>query len=283
MIETKNFGFYVRRIIMYSIIIFFAFIFIVPFWYMFTAMFRTNAQISGATLPLIPELGFGYVDNIVLLFERGFLRNLTNSLIVAVIRTLLTVLFCCMAGLAFAKYRFPLRNGLLYAIILTMMIPMQIGVIPSYLIMVRFGWLNTFQALIMPGLASAFGIFLMRQYMAALPDDILDSTKIDGLNQWGFLFYMAIPLTQSGIVVLSIISFMGAWNDYFWPLIVTTREEMYTATLRLAALNDTGLFDINPFGMIFAGAFISSLPMFIIFIIFRNKMLSGILAGSVKG
>jgi len=282
LIETKNFSFYVRKIIMYIIITLFAYLFIVPFWYMFTAMFRTNVQISGATLPFIPEEGFTYTRNIVHLFERGYLRNLYNSVVVSVIRTVLTVLFCCMAGFAFSKFRFPGRNAFLYAIIISMLVPMQIGVIPAYLIMTNLGWLNTYQALIVPGLASAFGIFLMRQYMAALPNEILDSCKIDGLNEWGMLFRIAIPLTQSGIVVLSIITFMGSWNDFFWPLIVTTREEMYTATLRLASLNDTGLYDINPYGMIFAGAFISSLPMIIIFIAFRDKMLSGIMMGSVK-
>ena len=283
MIETKNTWFYIRRTFTYILITLLAIVFLFPYWYMFIAMFRTNSQIASTVFRLTPELGFGNTENIRILFERDFMRNIYNTLFVSSVRTVLTVLFCCMAGLAFAKFRFPLRRVLLFSVIITMMVPMQISVIPNFLLMVRFGWLNTYQALILPSLASAFGIFMMRQYMAALPDEIIESSRIDGLNEWGILFRMAIPLTQSGIVVLSIITFMTAWNDFFWPLIVLTDDRMFTVTLRLATLNDTGLFDIVPLGSIMAGAFISSLPLIAIFIIFRDKMLSGILAGSVKG
>ena len=282
MIETRNGFFYIKRSLIYIIITLLAIGFLFPFWFMFIAMFRTNGQISSTALHLIPEQGFLYFDNIRILLERNFMRNINNTVFVSVIRTFLSVLFCCMAGLAFAKFRFPGRKTLMFAIILTMMVPGQISVIPNYLLMTKLKCLNTYQALILPGLASAFGIFMMRQFMSALPDEIIESAKIDGLNEWGILFRMAIPLTQSGIVVLCIITFMGSWNDFFWPLIVTTDEKMYTATLRLANLNDTGLYDIVPLGAIMCGAFISSLPMIIIFVIFRDKMLSGILAGSIK-
>jgi cellobiose transport system permease protein len=282
MIETRDFRFYLRQIAIYIVITAVAIAMLFPFWYMFIAVFRTNGQISSTALRILPELGFTYVRNIVILFERNFLNNIYNTLIVSVIRAGFTMLLCCMAGLAFSKFRFPGRNALLYAVIITMMVPSQIAVIPNYLLMSRLKWLNTYQALIVPGLASAFGIFMMRQYMAALPDEIIESARIDGLNEWGILFRMAIPLTTSGITVLGIITFMSSWNDYFWPLIVITKEEMYTATLRMATLMDTGLYDIVPLGAIMCGAFVSSLPMIILFLIFRNQMLSGILAGGVK-
>jgi len=282
MIETRDFRFYLRQIITYVIITAIAIAMLFPFWYMFISIFRTNGQISSAALRIVPELGFTYVHNIVVLFERNFLNNIYNTLFVSAIRAGFTMLLCCMAGLAFSKFKFPGRNALLYAIIITMMVPSQISVIPNYLLMSRMKWLNTYQALIVPGLASAFGIFMMRQYMSALPDEIIESSRIDGLSEWGILFRMAIPLTKAGITVLGIITFMSSWNDYFWPLIVITKEEMYTATLRMATLMDTGLYDIVPLGAIMCGAFVSSLPMIILFIIFRNQMLSGILAGSVK-
>jgi len=282
MIETKNFWFYLRKIITYAVITAVAITMLFPFWYMFTAIFRTNGQISSTALRLLPELGFSYVKNIVILFERNFMNNIYNTLIVSVVRAGLTVLLCCMAGLAFSKFKFPGRNALLYAVIITMMVPSQISVIPNYLLMSKLKWLNSYQALIVPGLASAFGIFMMRQYMSSLPDEIIESARIDGLNEWGILFRMAIPLTTAGITVLGIITFMSSWNDYFWPLIVITKEEMYTATLRMATLMDTGLYDIVPLGAIMCGAFVSSLPMIILFIVFRNQMLCGILAGSVK-
>lgn len=282
MIETKNFWFYLRKTITYAIITAVAVAMLFPFWYMFIAVFRTNGQISSAAVHIFPELGFTYFNNIVILFERNFLNNIYNTLFVSVFRAGFTMLLCCMAGLAFSKFKFPGRNALLYAIIITMMVPSQISVIPNYLLMSRMKWLNTYQALIVPGLASAFGIFMMRQYMAALPDEIIESSRIDGLNEWGILFRMAIPLTTAGITVLGIITFMSSWNDYFWPLIVITKDEMYTATLRLASLMDTDLYDIVPLGAIMCGAFVSSLPMIILFIIFRNQMLSGILAGGVK-
>jgi len=282
MIETKNLWYYLRRAITYFIITAIAIFMLFPFWYMFIAMFRTNGQISSTVLRIFPEKGFTYIDNIVILFERNYLRNIYNTLYVSVLRSVFTMLLCCMAGLAFAKFRFPGRKGLMYAIIITMMVPGQISVIPNYLLMSRLKWLNTYQALIVPGVASAFGIFMTRQYMSALPDEIVESARIDGLNEWGILFRMAIPLTTAGITVLGIITFMGSWNDYFWPLIVITKEEMYTATLRMANLMDTGLYDIVPLGAIMCGAFVSSLPMIIIFIIFRDNFLSGVLAGSIK-
>ena len=282
MIETRNARFYLRQAITYIVITAIAICMLFPFWYMFTAAFRTNGQISSTALRIIPERGFGYTDNIKILFERNFMRNIYNTLFVSLVRSVLTILLCCMAGLAFSKFRFPGRKGLLYAIIVTMMVPGQIAVIPNYLLMSSLKWLNTYQALVVPGIASAFGIFLMRQYMTALPDEIIESSRIDGLNEWGILFRMAIPLTTSGITVLGIITFMSSWNDFFWPLIVITKEEMYTVTLRMANLMDTGLYDIVPLGAIMCGAFVSSLPMIILFIIFRDKMLSGILAGSVK-
>jgi len=282
MIETKNTSFYLRQAITYIVITAVAVCMLFPFWYMFIAMFRTNGQISSTVLRLFPERGFTYVDNIVILFERNYLRNIYNTLLVSAARSIFTMLLCCMAGLAFSKFKFPGRNGLLYAVIITMMVPGQIAIIPNYLMMTRMRWLNTYQALIVPGLASAFGIFMMRQYFSALPDEIIESSRIDGLSEWGILFRMAIPLTTAGITVLGIITFMGSWNDFLWPLIVITKEEMYTVTLRMASLMDTGLYDIVPMGAIMCGAFVSSLPMIILFIIFRDKMLSGILAGSVK-
>jgi ABC-type glycerol-3-phosphate transport system permease component len=282
MIETRNFWFYLRKSITYAVITAVAVAMLFPFWYMFIAIFRTNGQISSTGLHLVPELGFTYVKNIVILFQRNFMNNIYNTLFVSVFRAGLTMLLCCMAGLAFSKFRFPGRNVLMYAVVITMMVPSQISVIPNYLLMSWMKWLNTYQALIVPGLASAFGIFMMRQYMSALPDEIIESSRIDGLNEWGILFRMAIPLTRAGITVLGIITFMSSWNDYFWPLIVITKEEMYTATLRMATLMDTGLYDIVPLGAIMCGAFVSSMPMIILFILFRNQMLSGILAGSVK-
>ena len=282
MIETRNLQFYLRKALTYFVITVIAVFMLFPFWYMFIAVFRTNGQITSTVLRLTPELGFTYVDNIRILFERSFMNNILNTLYVSLIRAVVTVLLCCMAGLAFSKFRFPGRNALLYAIIITMMIPSQVSVIPNYLLMSRMKWLNTYQALIIPGLASAFGIFMMRQYMAGLPDEVIESSRIDGLNEWGILFRIAIPLTTAGITVLGIITFMSSWNDYFWPLIVITKEAMYTVTLRMATLMDTGLYDIVPLGAIMCGAFVSSLPMIILFIIFRNQMLAGILAGSVK-
>ena len=283
MIETKNAFFYIRKTLIYIIITILAIFFLFPYWFMFIAMFSTNSQIISSQVRLLPELGFTNFENIIILFERGFMRNIYNTVFVSTVRTAFTVFFCCMAGLAFAKFDFPLRRVLLYTLIFTMMVPMQISAIPNYLIITRLGWLNTYQALIVPSIASAFGIFMMRQYMSALPNEIIESAKIDGLNEWGLLLRMAIPLTQSGIVVLSIITFMTTWNDFFWPLIVITDDRMATVTLRLATLNDTGLHDIVPLGAIMAGTFISSLPLIIIFIAFRNKMLSGILAGGIKG
>ena len=282
MIQEKDTGYYIRKVLQYVVLILIALGMLLPFWFMFIGVFRTNEQISSAAIHLWPENGFLYSRNLIVLFQQGFAINLWNSLFVTVVRTAFTLLFSCMAGFAFSKLKFPFRNTLFFITVFTLMIPSQIAVIPNYLLMTKMHWLNTYQALIIPGVASGFGIFLMRQYMAAIPDELIDCGRIDGMNDWRLLFSVIIPLTQGGLVVLGIFTTIGVWNDFFWPLIVITKQEMYTAPLRLYSLQSTNLYDIVPMGAILAGSFISSLPMFIIFIAFRNRMLSGILSGSIK-
>jgi cellobiose transport system permease protein len=271
---------YVKKFILYAVLTGLAFLFLFPFWFMFIGTFRTSTEIFSVKLRLLPERGFLDFSNIDRLIKSGFFYNMRTTFTIAIIRTLSNLFFCSLAGYAFSKIRFPFQNALLFFLIFTMMVPFQVIVIPMYMMMVSFKWLNTLRALIVPGLVGAFGIFIMRQYMSSTPNDIIDSAKIDGCNHFITYLRIILPLVQPGLIVFGIITFMGVWNDFMWPLIIVQNEKLYTITLRIAAFRADPQYVRH--GAILFASFISSLPMITLFIIFRNRLLTGLVSGSFR-
>lgn len=206
-------------------------------------------------------------------------RSLLNSLAVAASVTLSNLLFCSLAGYAFAKLRFPGRDALFLVLIFSLMIPWQVNLIPGFVIIKSFGWLDTFWALIIPKLALPFGIFLCRQYIMSIPDSLIEAARIDGCSELTIYRHVILPLITPALATLAIFTFLAQWNDFVWPLVVIQSSSMRTVPLIIQVLN--GQFGGN-FAMIMAGALVVTLPMIIIFLIFQRQFIKGVFLTTVR-
>jgi multiple sugar transport system permease protein len=206
-------------------------------------------------------------------------RSLFNSIFVASAVTLSNMFFCSLAGFAFAKLRFPGRDAVFMALISAMMIPWQVFLIPGFVIVKQFGWLNTFWALIIPNLAMPFGIFLCRQYIVSIPDGLIEAARIDGYNEFGIYWRIILPLIIPALSTLAIFTFLSQWNSFVWPLIVIQSGQMRTVPLIIAVLN--GQFGAN-FAMVMAGALVVTLPMLVVFLIFQRQFIRGVFLTSIR-
>jgi ABC-type glycerol-3-phosphate transport system permease component len=259
-------------------------IFLFPFYFMFIGSFKTTGEIFSMKILSLPKNGFHLTNYIGLFGKSRFGMSLLNSTIVSVSYIGIILFLSSMAGFAFAKYRFPGRNGLFILLLASIMVPPQVLYIPLYMLMASLGWVSTYQALVLPRLLQGFGlaftIFLMRQYMSYVPDALLDSGRVDGCREYRIFWQIALPMVKAGLLVVSMIVFMDIWNDFMWPLIVTSKLEMYTVSLNISRLFGTQR-EVE-WGQIMAACFMSSLPLIIIFLVFRKTFISGIAQGAFK-
>ncbi len=273
---------FIKLLIFYSLLFALAFIMLFPFWFMFIGGFRTTPQIHSLQFTLLPEYGFTYLKNFYGLFAKTYyLRSLINTAFLAAVRTGANLFLASLAGYAFQKMYFVGKKQLFYFLLGTMMIPGTVTIIPLYVMMAKFHWIDTYLPLIVPGMVGAFGVFIMKQYMSAVPDEIIYSARIDGCGDFRTYISIALPMVQSGLIVYGIILFMGSWNDFLWPLIIINNPELYVVTIILKSLR--GAYNQMDFGVVMAGSFLSALPMIILFIAFKERLLTGIMAGGLKG
>lgn len=273
-----------QRVLLYLILIAFALIFILPFYSMFVGSFMSDTALFSSTPQFWPKHGFDTSAYVELFQEIGFGRPLFNSFYLATVRTLGVLFFSSLAGFTFAKRRFPGRDKLFVAMLLTMMLPGQVTLIPWYLLMVKtFGWADTYWPFWIPVWASAFGIFWMRQYIAStIPDEMLEAASIDGASVFGAFMRIVLPLIAPGMAVLGILDFVQGFNEFLGPLLILTSPEKITAQLALA--NFKGSTIIAPrYTLMFAGSALATLPLLIVFFIFQKQLISGIMSGAVKG
>jgi len=213
--------------------------------------------------------------------SNNFLRYFINSIIISFVTTTGQILTCSMAAYAFARIEFKYKNFLFLLFLSTMMIPNQVNIVPLFSMMNKFGWINTYFALIVPGLFSAFGIFLMRQYYITLPKELEESAKIDGCSQWKIFWKIFFPISIPSIATLSIFSFITSWNSFLWPLIVINSDSLKTLPLAIASFKSSFREIVN-WSLIMAGTLISIIPTLLIFIFGQKYFISGIISGSVK-
>src|SRR5262249_9385350 len=188
--------------------------------------------------------------------------------------------FCSLAGFAFAKLRFRGRNVLLLVILGSMMVPVQLGIIPLYLLMVRVGWENHLQAVILPLCVSGFGVFMMRQSRAqAVPDELIEAARVDGSSTWGIYWHVVLPALRPAAAVLAIFTFMQTWNDFLWPLMALQDPENPTVQLSLRSLGNGYYTD---YSQVFAGTALATVPLLVVFIVFSRQIIGGIMEGAVK-
>jgi len=185
-----------------------------------------------------------------------------------------------MAGYAFAKFKFRGKNSLFNLLLSSMIIPSQVTMLPLFLMLKTFGMINTYWALVIPGMANIFGIFLIRQYALSIPDSLIEAAKIDGASDFRIYRSVVLPLCKPILITLGLFTFMGSWNDFLWPLIVMTDNSMYTLPVALANLMGEHTKDIE---LMMAGAVITILPVLILFLVLQKHYIKGILMGSVKG
>lgn len=250
-----------------------------PFLWMISTSFKTtNAimQIPPQWIPASPT-----INNYLQLFsEFNFYRPFINSVIVALTTPVLSLLVCSMAGYAFAKFEFPFKKVLFLAVLGTLMVPTQITMIPVFLLLKKLGMLNSYRGLILPGVATAFNIFFLRQFIQSIPDELLEAARMDGAGEFFIFFKIVIPLTKPALAALGIFSFTGAWNQFLWPLIIATSEKMYT--LPVAISNLTGQFS-SAYGLQMAASVMATLPIIIIFLFAQKYFIRGITLSGLKG
>jgi len=256
------------------------FIMLAPFYFMF--VFASHSRSDIFSLP--PPLWFGndFMLNFSILTERiPFWRSLGWSLYVALAATGLTLLFCSMGGYAFAMFEFRFKKPLFTLVMATMLLPAFLGMIPTFMIMDAFGWIDQPRALYIPGAASAFGIFMMRQFIASsIPRDLIEAARMDGCGELRIYWSIVLPLLQPAMGTLGLITFISSWNNFIGPLIVMRSPEMYTLPLALRSLQSP----VNTeWGALMAGAAIATVPLLVLFAISSRRLIDGLTAGAVRG
>ncbi|WP_158849673.1 carbohydrate ABC transporter permease [Saccharothrix deserti] len=251
-----------------------------PLYWMFIVSTTDSATATEMPPEIVPGDNFVHLAGLVL-DTVPFVQSLLNSLFVATAIGVGQAVLCALAGFAFAKLNFWGRNTLFLIVLLTMTVPTQLSVIPQYLIMSWLGWVDTLQALVVPGLASAFGIFWMRQHIiATVSDELLQAARIDGASTWQVFWRIAFPIVRPAAFVLGLFGFITAWNDFLWPFIVLKSPERYTAQIAIKALQNSLDVDL---GLAMSGSFLATIPLVVVFILVGRRMVAGILDGAFKG
>jgi len=207
-------------------------------------------------------------------------RYIFNSVYVASAVTIANLFFCSLAGYAFAKHRFWARDKIFFVLLGSLMIPWQVNLISGFVLMRKLGWLNSYNALIVPAAAGVFGVFLCKQFIMSIPDDLIDAAKIDGCGEFTIYRLVILPLIKPVLATLAIFTFLQQWNQFIWPLVVINTSSMRTLPLALAVLN--GQFGTN-FAMVMAGAVVATTPMLIVFLSFQKYFMKGIALTGLKG
>ncbi|MFD6419427.1 carbohydrate ABC transporter permease [Streptomyces sp. NPDC060194] len=249
------------------------------YWTFVVASHDDNSVLAGATPPLVPG---GYLfENIGRVFElSAFWQALGNSLIVAGTTAVSNVLLSSLAGFAFAKLRFPGRNTLLVVVVVTVMVPTQLGIIPLYMLVTDMGLYGRLAALIVPALVSAIGVFWMRQAIEEnIPNELVEAARMDGAGLLRTYWHVVVPGVRTTATVLGMFTFMFAWNDYFWPLIALPPEN---GTVQIA-LNQLAAGYYTDYTLMLAGVVVSVLPVLVVFTLLARRIVSGVMAGAVKG
>jgi multiple sugar transport system permease protein len=254
---------------------------LVPFLWMLGTSFKTAAEIYNPTFwPEAPTLA-NYTEVIL---GTAFPRWYLNTFLVAIISTTSVAFFDSLTGFVFAKYEFPLKNVIFLGMLSTLMVPTEMLLIPWYVLSVHpplgSTWVDTYWGLAFPGMITAAGVFLMRQFMTGVPNELLDAARIDGVSEFGLFWRIAIPLTLPALAALCIFNFLGNWNAFIWPLIITSSRQMMTLPVGLAFFSSENGADWH---LIMTGAALSVLPLMAVFMLFQRHIIKGIALTGLKG
>lgn len=264
---------------LHAALVFGALVTLTPLLWMVSASFMSPGESNSFPPRLLPQVPT--LQNYVDLFTRlNLARYLLNSTLVAVSATLISLIINSMAGYAFAKLRFTGRERVFQVLLAALVIPGQVGMLPLFLLLKSMGLVNTMAGVIVPFMAGIFGIFMVRQYAMSIPDDLLDAARVDGAGEYRIFWNIVIPVIQPILVTLAVFTFLSAWNDFMWPLIVLSDDAKYTLPVALASLSGEHVQDT---GLMMAGSVLTVLPVVVLFIVLQRAYIRGVMMGSVKG
>lgn len=265
------------RIVAWTLLLIGGLVMVTPLAFMFSTSLKTAGQVYDLRLiPAAPTLQ----NYITILADGRFMRWFFNSMIVAVAVTVSNVFFDSLVGYTLAKFEFRGRYFIFLAILSTLMIPTEMLVIPWYLMSANLGWLDSYWGIMFPGMMTAFGTFLMKQFFEGVPNDFLEAARVDGLNEFQIWWKVAMPLVTPALSALAIFTFLGNWTAFFWPLIVTTSKELYTLPVGLSSF---AVEQSIQWEMIMTGAAIATLPTLIVFLVLQRYIVRGVMLAGLKG
>jgi multiple sugar transport system permease protein len=267
------------RITLYAVLTAGLVVVVGPFIWMALASFKPEEEIRRVPPTWLPETWT--LDNFRELFTRlDFPLYFFNSLLVAVLITAGNLLFCSLLGYALAKLDFPGRRGLFLVVLGMLMVPGMVTFVPQFVLVSNMGLANSYAGLVLPLLAGPFGVFLMRQFLRSIPDELIEAARVDGAGEWRIFFRVVLPLCRPALATLTILTFLASWNSFLWPLVVATTEDKYTLPVALA-LYSVGQ-NRTDFSLLLAGAVVVVLPVLIIFLILQRHFLRGIATTGLK-
>ncbi|MGW3380318.1 carbohydrate ABC transporter permease [Streptomyces albogriseolus] len=253
-----------------------------PFLWMALSAFKTRRDLTASPPVWIPS-EWTLSNFSALLDQLDMPRYFLNSLIVAVLVTLCNLLFCSMLGYALAKLEFAGRSKVFGVVLAALMVPGNLLILPLYVLMTTLGLIDTYAGLVLPFAAGAFGVFLMRQFMQSIPDELLEAARIDGAGEWYIFWRIVLPLVKPALATLTIFTFLGSWNNFVWPLIATNDPDKYTLPVALATFaNDPNRTVGGGNGMLMAGSLLVVLPVLLVFVVLQRHFTQGIATAGLK-
>jgi len=251
-----------------------------PFFWMTVTSLKTAPEIQRVPLQIAPDHWLNLANYVEVFKREPFLRYLLNSTLVASVAAVSSVVVSSLAGFGFAKFRFPGRDALFLAIVGILIVPFQSVVVPLYVWMNDLGLLDTYAGIVAPDLVSVFGVFLMRQAIEVIPNDYIDAARVDGGSELRIFFSVVLPSVKPAIATLLIIKFMWSWNEFFWPMVVTTSREMKVVTLGLMSFTNMYFIEYN---LLTAAAVLSILPILVIFLLLQRWVVQAVVMSGLKG
>jgi multiple sugar transport system permease protein len=269
----------VRSFLIHAVLIAGGVITLFPLFWMAAASFMSSGEATSLPPHLVPHTPtLAQYRELFIRLNLG--RSFLSSAIVASAVTIFSVLFSSMAGYAFAKLRFPGRDRAFGLLLIALVIPPQVGMLPLFLLMKQLHLVNSYWGAIIPSLATVFGIFLIRQFMLSVPQELLEAARIDGAGEWRIYWSVVLPLARPILATLATFMFMSMWNDFMWPLIILSDQAHYTLPVALANLSGEHVQDVE---LMMAGAVVTVLPVLALFVVLQRYYIAGLMAGSVKG
>jgi len=272
----------IRNLILFSVALLISLLFFFPVYLMVSSSFKSEGEIFAIPMHWIPHEFQGFRQYQFAFENTRLERWYINSLFIAAVQTIATVFFGALAGYGFAKFRFPGRNILFLFILSIMTVPFQILVIPMFVLVHQLGWHNSYQGLIMPGLISAFGVFMMRQFAYSVPDELLDAARIDGASEFSIFRRIVMPMLKPAAASLAIITFLFSWNSFLWPLVVAQNRDLVTLPVGLTYFSQS--LDREPlWAVAMAVSTMATIPVILLFLFFQRYFIEGMMVSGIKG